>query len=155
MMIKLALTIAQTLRRIYWRVLRPQTLGTRAVLVDESGRILLVKHHYLKGWYLPGGKIGKRESIIDGLRRELREEVGIELLASSPKILGVYSSFAEYKSDHIVVFVVTEWKQQVKSHFEIADQEFFAPDDLPQDTSPATKRRITEFLQGSVPDYKW
>src|SRR5436190_23473009 len=39
---------------LYWRMSRGLTLGVRALVVDEAGRIFLVKHTYVTGWYLPG-----------------------------------------------------------------------------------------------------
>jgi hypothetical protein len=30
------------------------TLGVRGVAIDSAGRVLLVKHTYLHGWWLPG-----------------------------------------------------------------------------------------------------
>ncbi|HYN84716.1 MAG TPA: NUDIX domain-containing protein [Pyrinomonadaceae bacterium] len=51
------------------------------VVEDERGRVLLLKHNFRKGsgWGIPGGFLGKSESPEDALRRELREEVGLEV----------------------------------------------------------------------------
>ena len=69
--------IAGRVMRLYWRVARPRTFGVRAVLRDPQGRIALVRHHYVAGWYLPGGGVDKRESVEEAIRRELREEVAV------------------------------------------------------------------------------
>lgn len=50
-------------------------------IVEKDGKILLGlrKNCYLSGTYgLPGGHLEHGESLIDGARRELREEAGIE-----------------------------------------------------------------------------
>ena len=50
--------------------------------VDASGRVLLVKQiagPYAGAWLLPGGGVDDGESIEEGLRREMREETGLEL----------------------------------------------------------------------------
>ncbi len=60
------------------------------VIRDSEGRILLTqraKHAHQGGlWEFPGGKREAGESIVDALQRELREEVGIEVLAAAPLI---------------------------------------------------------------------
>src|SRR6266511_3077652 len=57
------------------------TVTTGALLFDESGRILLLEHVFRpdSGWGIPGGFMTKREQPHEGLRRELREEIGIEI----------------------------------------------------------------------------
>lgn len=52
-----------------------------AVVLDERGRVLLLNHVFRKGsgWGLPGGFLNTGEQPEEGLRRELREEMGMEL----------------------------------------------------------------------------
>ncbi len=46
---------------------------------DSDGRLLLVRTGYRPGWSLPGGHVGRRESLERGLQREVREETGFEV----------------------------------------------------------------------------
>jgi 8-oxo-dGTP diphosphatase len=61
-----------------------------AVIEDASGRILLARRpdraHQGGLWEFPGGKVEPGEAIGEALRREIAEELGIEVLAHRPLI---------------------------------------------------------------------
>ncbi len=59
------------------RMTRGMTLGVRAVVTDQAGRVLLVKHTYLPGWWLPGGGVDRSETTHAAVVRELLEEAGL------------------------------------------------------------------------------
>lgn len=143
--------------RLYWRLTRPRTLGVRAVVLDSAERIALVRHTYGEHWYLPGGGVKKKESFAAALARELREEVAIAEFTVE-RILGVYHSMREYKDDHVVAFVVRVGDPSALAKadpLEIEDAAWFALDALPEDTSPATLRRIAEYRAGTVGAGAW
>jgi len=55
----------------------PRTRGASgALLLDELGRVLLVKPTYKEGWFLPGGVIEEGESPLAACLRECEEELG-------------------------------------------------------------------------------
>lgn len=139
------LKVALALRRLYWWIVRPETLGVRAIVVNDRAQILLVKHKYGSGWYLPGGKAGKQESLEQALRRELAQEAGITS-CNIDRIMGTYVNRQEYKKDTITVFVVKDVRRFITRHFEIEVAQYFDLKRLPADTSPGTRRRIEEYL---------
>ena len=61
-----------------------------AIIEDDEGRILLVKHKPEKGgfwqgkWICPGGKLELGETIGDGIKREVKEETGLEIELIKP-----------------------------------------------------------------------
>lgn len=61
-----------------------------AIVEDDEGRILLVKHKPEKGgfwrgkWICPGGKLELGETIGDGIKREVKEETGLEIELIKP-----------------------------------------------------------------------
>jgi 8-oxo-dGTP pyrophosphatase MutT (NUDIX family) len=137
------------------RIRRPVTLGVRALVRDEDGRLLLVRHTYVPGWYLPGGAVERGESVGEALRREVLEEANIRILAA-PRLLGVYFN-PRGGNDHVVLFEVSRFEQvstKTADH-EIAEARFFLLDALPQGTTPATRARIGEFLSGNPISASW
>lgn len=64
-------------------------LGVHAVIVNDEGKVLLLKWTYGdKGWGLPGGGVDPGETIHEAVRRECLEEIGIEI--QDPVLTGFY-----------------------------------------------------------------
>ncbi|MGH7867583.1 MAG: NUDIX domain-containing protein, partial [Candidatus Dormibacteraceae bacterium] len=55
-------------------------VGADVVLLDDDSRILIVQPNYKPGWDLPGGMIEANEPPLEGLRRELAEELDLHLV---------------------------------------------------------------------------
>ena len=55
--------------------------AARALLLDPDDRVLLVRYEFpgVDVWCAPGGGIDPGEEPLDGLRRELLEETGLDL----------------------------------------------------------------------------
>jgi 8-oxo-dGTP pyrophosphatase MutT (NUDIX family) len=140
----------------YWRFARAMTLGVRALVIDRDGRIFLVKHSYVSGWHLPGGGVEAGEALIEALARELREEGNIELLAP-PALHGMFFNDRVSRRDHVALYVVRDFHQAGAPvpNREIIAHGFFAPGELPNDTTPATRARIIEVLGQAPLDDRW
>lgn len=134
----------------YSRFARGMTLGTRALVLDDENRVFLVKHSYVAGWHLPGGGVETGETILDSLKRELIEEGRIELIGE-PQLHGLFYNRRISRRDHVAVYVIRHWRQDCmpRPNHEIVACGFFAVADLPADTTPGTRRRICEVLQGA------
>jgi 8-oxo-dGTP pyrophosphatase MutT (NUDIX family) len=140
----------------YWRHSRGLTLGVRGLIFDGEGRVFLVKHSYISGWHLPGGGVEKGETLIAALDRELREEGNIE--PTEPPVLhAVYFNRRVSRRDHVALFVVRSFRQIAppQPNSEIIAHGFFAPKELPADTSRATRERIAEVLTGRAAAEIW
>ena len=65
-------------------------IGVGAVIEDEAGRILLVKHVPERGgfwqgkWICPGGMLELGETIEEGIKREVKEETQLEIDLLAP-----------------------------------------------------------------------
>jgi len=151
--------IEQVIRRgmhFYWRFARGLTLGARALVIDEARRVLLVQHTYVRGWHLPGGGVEPGETLLAALARELREEGNIEL-AEPPRLHGVFYNPRWSRRDHVACFVVQSFLQSAPPapNREIAAARFFSLDELPGDTSAASRARIAEVLLGAPVSERW
>lgn len=132
----------------WFRLRRGLTLGVRGVVRDDRGGVLLIRHSYLPGWSFPGGGVERGETVEEALARELVEEAAIELTAR-PLLYGIYSNHEQFAGDHIALFVVSSFEQRRwRPTSEVVEAGFFAPGELPPDTTGGTRRRLAEIIDG-------
>lgn len=147
-----------TRKIFHWLFLlkRPLTLGVRVALENEKGEFLLVRHTYVKGWYLPGGGVELGETCDDAARKEVWEEAGIRMQGDL-SLFGLYYNLAASPRDHVVLYHLVEdhTVADFKPNREIAEAGFFSEDDLPEEITKATKRRIEEIRGLSKPGQYW
>ncbi len=136
------LRIAYRLYRLFLYFVRPITLGVRIILLRDSS-VLLVRQTYLDGWFLPGGGMEKGETFEQAARREACEEVGAEIQHLG--LVGAYSNFSEWKSDHNIVFVSSQFTLSGRHDNEIAEMRFFPLDALPPGLWPGHRQRLEEY----------
>lgn len=152
-----AIAVARRLRpvqRLWWRVRRPTVMGACGLVVNGAGEWLLVRHTYMRGWHFPGGGVGKRESVLDALQRELSEEVGV-VATAPPELVGVYTNFADPRASHVALYRVTRFDMNPVTNLEIAEWRFFAPDALPQDCGRGPRNRLAEMRGTRAVDGAW
>lgn len=137
------------------RLQRGMTLGVRAVAVDAQGRVMLVKHTYLAGWWLPGGGVDRGETTMDAAARELFEETGLK--ATTPgRLVSVHSNERFFKGDHVLVYRFDAFEAGALTHHgEIAETGWFDPRNLPEDAHRSTRDRMAEMFGGAPVDPRW
>lgn len=131
-------------KNMFYSLLAKRTIGARILLIQDN-KVLLVKHTYQPGWYTIGGGVERGESPLQAIHRELKEEVGATLTIQ-PHLFAVYYSQNEKRDDYVVLYVGTKCQQQNVRCAEILEQRWFDLDNLPPDITPATQRRIDEYL---------
>jgi len=133
--------------RIYCFIFRPIRIGVRAMMIQDD-KVWLVRQTYMPGWFMPGGGVKRGETLEQATRREAKEETGAEL--GELKLLGAYSNFTEWKTDHNIVFICHEFKFTGKPDSEIAELRAFSLNELPDGLWPGHKRRLQEYQTGTM-----
>lgn len=137
------------------RITRGMTLGVRGIAVDAEGRVLLVKHTYVHGWWLPGGGVERGQTAEDALVREMREEAGL-IVEGRPVLVSIHSSERHFRGDHVLIYRIDRFTLTDRTHLnEIAEIGWFDPAALPEDTHRATRARLAEVFGGEACDPAW
>ncbi|CAN5707094.1 MAG: NUDIX hydrolase [Iamia sp.] len=78
-----------TARRRVVRTISPSfTVGAMCFIERDDGALLLVEHIYRRRWGVPGGLLERREDPSDAALREVREEVGLDVvLVGEPAVV--------------------------------------------------------------------
>jgi len=88
------------------------------IVSDDAGRVLIGQRPAGKpmagAWEFPGGKLEPDETALSGLKRELAEELGIEVQAAEP-LLALEHRYPEL-SVHLDVWWVSSWSGPVVPH---------------------------------------
>lgn len=139
--------LAHWMRRAYWFLVRPITLGVRILMIKDD-KVVLVKHSYQDAWFLPGGGVKRGETLEQAIRRETAEECGAAL--HDVRFIGTYTNFVEYRSDHVSLFLSKDFTFQQTNDHEIEMVKAFPLQQLPVNTSPGSQGKITAYINESL-----
>jgi 8-oxo-dGTP pyrophosphatase MutT (NUDIX family) len=115
---------------VYRSVAKPSLHGVKCVLV-HSDKILLVRHTYgSREWDFPGGGLKRNESPLSAARREMREELGVDI-DDWVAIGDVLARFQHTKSTMHCFRAELDQPQLKLDHGEILAARWFAFDELP------------------------
>ena len=94
--------------------------------------------------------------MLEALTREMREEGNIEI-GPAPEFFALYFNPKDSDRDHVGLYVIRDFVQPSppRPNAEIVAHGFFARDALPVDTTPATRVRIAEVLDGVERAERW
>lgn len=129
----------------------PTAMGVAGALFDPEGRVLLVRHRYKPGWYLPGGGVNRGEPPAIAVLRELAEEAGLS--GGEAQFFGLYTRRLGWVGNVVALYRVTG-AVVFRPSLEIAEICFADPSAPPTGTTPATLRRLAE-LGGAVISPYW
>jgi ADP-ribose pyrophosphatase YjhB (NUDIX family) len=124
------------------------TVTTGAVIVDAQDRVLLLQHRFRpgSGWGIPGGFVQAGEQPEAALRRELREEIGVEIEQVE---LAFARALARYQQIELIFRGTVRGELQLRQ-LEIAHAAWFTLEKLPAGLSPDQRQLIERALQGAA-----
>lgn len=142
--------IGYRLAQIYWFIFRPHYRGAKIVLTYQD-QVLLIRHTYGPYyWTFPGGKIEKDEEPEQAVRREVKEELGINL----DKVVST-GSFTldsnDFKHDEIFTFwAELKSKDFIADPVEIAEVKWYPKDEFPLGLGKNAKQIYQQYLNSQL-----
>src|SRR5882724_11717232 len=121
------------------------TVTIAAIVVDDQDRVLLLDHVFRPGlgWGIPGGFINPGEQPEDALRRELQEEVELEV--TDVKLITVLTH--SHVKQVIIPFSCKPAGEAKPNSFEIKEAQWFRYQDLPTELSRDQRAMIEHVLK--------
>jgi 8-oxo-dGTP pyrophosphatase MutT (NUDIX family) len=123
----------------------------RAIIQNEKGEVLLINRRGESQWGMPAGSMELDESLDDCLKREVKEETGIDVLEAS--LISIYTSPDKSIKNHFgdeyqmfeLLFRVGKWSGDLVT--ETTNAKFFPIDEIPASTVEFWKKHHQEVLK--------
>jgi len=123
-----------------------------AVLYDDRNRIFLMTSPKWKGFIVPGGKIEEGETEEEALRREMKEELGIEI--SDLKRVGekYKSASSDFKDStlefHFIDYFARALQTEITPNEEVSEYGWYDADEaLKLPLLNSTRELVNRFIQ--------
>jgi 8-oxo-dGTP diphosphatase len=124
------------------------SVSVSGVIPDDHGRVLLIRRRDNQHWEPPGGVLELGETIPDGLRREIREETGLDIEPDA--LTGVYKNMP--RGIIALVFHCKITGGQLAANDEVTAFHWADRNDIRQLTSDAYAIRLLDALrEGAAP----
>ena len=135
-----------------------QMIGVCALIINEKNEVLLIERTDNDRWSLPGGGLELREKVISGLKREVFEETGIEILDF--ELIGIVSGedgLLIYPNKDVVcytslVFLVKKYQNEILIHSSEAKSiKFFNKNNIPKSIlGPVEEKMINKWIDDDL-----
>ena len=118
-----------------------------AIIETEGGIILIKRKNLPSGWAIPGGFVDYGESLEDAVRREAKEETGLDI-----KLIRQFHTYSDPKRDprhHTVstIFIATAVGKP-KAGDDAGEVGIFNKDNLPEDIAFDHRQILEDYFNG-------
>ena len=129
-------------------------VGVGAIIVDSQGRLLLAKRgpkaKNERGlWEFSGGSVELGETLAEALRREMREELGIEIVVGG--LLDVVDHILKEEGQHWVsptfICTILSGEPVIREPEKCAEIGWFHTNEIPEKLTQISRRSLTHYLQ--------
>jgi 8-oxo-dGTP pyrophosphatase MutT (NUDIX family) len=126
-------------------------VGAAVLITDEENRLLMLYRSDNKCWGLPGGAVELGETLETAVRREAREETGLE--PGSLFLFGVFSGpelYYRYPNGDEVHNITIVYRArfaggEICLNSEHTEWGWFAPEEIPENISPPIRPVMEAF----------
>lgn len=118
-----------------------------AAAIVQGERVLAIRRRDNDKWEPPGGTLEPNESIVDGLRREVREEVGLEVVPD--RLTGIYKNME--RTIVALVFRCTHDAGSPTNSTEAAEIKWMTKEEVEAHMDPAYACRLLDALTDGAP----
>jgi len=125
-----------------------------AIIVDDAGQLFLARRgpeaKNERGlWEFPGGSVEFGERLADALKREMREEYGIEIEAG--ELLDVVDHILPDEGQHWIsptfICTITSGEPTIREAAKCTEIGWFAPDEAPSNLTQITRINLEHYRQ--------
>jgi len=129
-------------------------VGVGAILVDDEGRVFLARRgpraKNERGlWEFPGGSVEFGEKLADALRREMREEYGVEIVVG--ELLDVVDHILPEEGQHWVsptfICTIISGEPIIREPGKCTEIGWFNPNEIPDDLTLITRANLAHYRQ--------
>ncbi len=129
-------------------------VGVGAIIVDDQGRVFLARRgpeaKNERGlWEFPGGSVEFGETLAAALRREMREEYGIEIKVG--ELLDVVDHILPEEGQHWVsptfICTIEAGEPAIREPRKCSEIGWFCPQEAPEDLTVITRENLRHYLE--------